>query len=75
MKGSNPMSEEYRITIRDKYNSAMDALASIWKGRYPIDHKYWCNSTHNTGLPCDCGLAELKAIVEDILGEKEQPDE
>lgn len=26
---------------------------------YEILHKYWCKSTHDTGLNCDCGLKKL----------------
>lgn len=35
---------------------------------YGIDHAYFCNSTHDTGLPCDCELGPALAELEKTNG-------
>ena len=31
---------------------------------WDLDHAYWCDSTHGTGLPCDCDFDEWYALLE-----------
>lgn len=62
------MSDQEDSPKGDEEWQAVDALVSIWKGGYKISHMWWCVSTHGTGKPCDCGLGELKAIIQEELG-------